>query len=160
LTLEGTRDALILPAKELRIEWERNAIEFICTASKGYPFIVQLYGKYSVDHSSNSRVDLRDVKDAIADVLNEVGLWYEDGWKEEPGPKELHVLLALAKLGGSGVYSAIKSKVGTEVATFLRRLIAKGCLLQDEARQRYYFPHSSAGDYLMVKYGSKARKKQ
>jgi len=159
LTLEETRDALALPAHELRIKWERNAIDFVYTASRGYPFIVQLYGKYSLDHSSNSLVDLKDVKNAHADVLNEVGLWYEDGWREEPSPKELQVLLALAKLGGSGVYSAIKNRVGTEVATFLRRLVAKGCLLQDESRHRYYFPHPLAGDYLIVKYGSKERKR-
>jgi len=67
LTLDETRDALILPAKGLGIRWQSGAIDFVYTASKGFPFIVQLYGKYALDHSDSAKVDLGDVKDAHAD---------------------------------------------------------------------------------------------
>ncbi|GKS66718.1 hypothetical protein YTPLAS73_02650 [Nitrosarchaeum sp.] len=77
LTEEEVSDALTLPVKDKKIKWEKDAIEHVYNLSNGYPFIVQIFGQYSVLNSNEKIVTKENVEKSYSDVIGEVGLWYE-----------------------------------------------------------------------------------
>ena len=156
---DETKEALVLPAEELKVCWEEDAINFVYAASKGFPFIVQLYGKYALEQSNDAKIDLEDVRRSHTEVVLEVGASYEAGWKEKPSPIEMSVLLTIADAGGSASYSRIKKDMHKECGVYLKRLVSKRCLLQNEERSVYYFFYPLVGDYLKMRYKPIKREK-
>ena len=64
LTPPDARDALIVPAGRLGIEFTHEAVEAIFTRSHGYPYFLQEWGYHVWNAASGSRID-RDVVEAI-----------------------------------------------------------------------------------------------
>lgn len=153
LTKEEVAEALTLPAKSKKIKWNDYAIELVYDLSKGYPFIVQIFGHYSVISSNGKEITKENVEQVISDVIAEVGVWYEASWSKDPSPQEIKVLLTLGILNGRSTFTNISKKFGGKgVGELLKRLVEKGCLEKDESNNEYYLPHPLVIDYLKIKY--------
>lgn len=146
-----TRDALTLPVKTLSVTWDEEAISFVYEKSRGYPFVVQLYGKFALELVRSAHIKEKDMAAVHASVVKEMGAMYENEWKKEPSETELKVLVRLAKTGTPIKYTNIKVAGKMVSGVILRRLIEKGCLSQDETRDEYYFAHPLIQEYLLGK---------
>ena len=149
-------DALSLPAKDKGIKWSDDAKEFVFSMSRGYPFIVQLFGKYALSYCNSKVVTRDDAISANSDVLSEIGIWYEAGWNNDPSPKEIKILLAICSLKGRATFTKIKEKTQLkDTGELLKRLKNKGCLEKDESSNEYYLPHPMVIDYLKIRFKAK-----
>ncbi len=154
LTKDESFEALSLPAKDSKIKWNDDAKKQVFELSIGFPYILQLFGQYSVSYCDGKTVKISDVKKAYLDVIREVGIWYESGWKDDPSEGEIPVLLAIGDLSSRAKYTEISKKMGGQnVGTILKRLVEKkGCLAKDEKTGEYYLLHPLVADYLRVNY--------
>ena len=93
------RDALILPARVLDIEFDPEAVDFMVEYTQGYPYFLQEYGRIVWDETSVSPVTLDDVRSILP--LVEAGL-DESFFRvraERTTELELKYLYAMAELG-------------------------------------------------------------
>jgi len=156
LDKQEVSDALSLPVKDRGIKWKDDAKEFVFSMSRGYPFIVQLFGKYALEYCNGRVVTRDDVISANSDVLSEVGNWYESGWNNDPSPKEIQVLLAVCSLKGRVSFTQVKTKTQlNDAGELLKRLKNKGCLEKDEGSNEYFLPHPMVIDYLKIRFKGK-----
>lgn len=126
------RDALVLPAWNLGVEYDPGAVDFVVEYTQGYPYFLQEYGKILWDESSDSPISQRDASEACP--LVEVGL--DDNFFrvriERVSAQELRYLYAMAELGSKPQRASdVARKIGrtTEQAGPVRsRLINKGLL--------------------------------
>jgi len=126
------RDALVLPARDLGVEFESDAIDFIVSYTQGYPYFLQEYGKIVWDESPTSpisRVHAASVLPLVEAKLDESFFRVR---AERTTELELRYLYAMAELGpqahrASEVARGIDRT--TEQAGPIRsRLIDKGLL--------------------------------
>jgi hypothetical protein len=126
------RDALVLPAAELDVEFEPEAVEFMVDYTQGYPYFLQEYGRIVWDETSASPVTLDDVRSVLP--LVEAGL-DESFFRvraERTTELELKYLHAMAELGpqphrASEVARRIQRTV-EQAGPIRSRLIDKGLL--------------------------------
>ena len=126
------RDALILPARSLGIEFEPAAVGFMVDYTQGYPYFLQEYGRIVWDEASASPVTVADVESLLP--LVEAGL-DESFFRvraERATELELRYLSAMAELGpkpqrASEVARRIDRTV-EQAGPIRSRLIDKGLL--------------------------------
>ena len=126
------RDALVLPAAELAVEFEPSAVDFMVAYTQGYPCFLQEYGRIVWDETSASPVTLDDVDSVLP--LVEAGL-DESFFRvraERATELELRYLYAMAELGprphrASDVARRIQRTV-EQAGPIRSRLIDKGLL--------------------------------
>lgn len=93
------RDALVLPARDLGVEFESDAIDLIVDYTQGYPYFLQEYGKIVWDESPTSpisRIDTRSVLPLVEAKLDESFFRVR---AERTTELELRYLFAMAELG-------------------------------------------------------------
>ena len=93
------RDALVLPAAELEVEFESDAVDFVVDYTQGYPYFLQEYGRIVWDETSGSPITSGDVTSVLP--LVEAGL-DESFFRvraERTTELELRYLYAMAELG-------------------------------------------------------------
>jgi AAA ATPase domain len=126
------RDALLLPASELGVEVEADAVEFMVDYTQGYPYFLQEYGRIVWDETSASPITSGDVRSVLP--LVEAGL-DESFFRvraERTTELELRYLYAMAELGpqphrASEVARRINRTV-EQAGPIRSRLIDKGLL--------------------------------
>lgn len=132
LDASDARDALVLPAAELDVEFGSAAVDFMVAYTQGYPFFLQEYGRIVWDETSASPVTLDDVRSVLP--LVEAGL-DESFFRvraERTTELELRYLYAMAELGpkpqrASEVARCIQRTV-EQAGPIRSRLIDKGLL--------------------------------
>jgi hypothetical protein len=132
LDATDARDALVLPAAELDVEFGSAAVDFMVAYTQGYPFFLQEYGRIVWDETSASPVTLDDVRSVLP--LVEAGL-DESFFRvraERTTELELRYLYAMAELGprphrASEVARRIQRTV-EQAGPIRSRLIDKGLL--------------------------------
>ena len=126
------RDALLLPASELGVEVEADAVDFMVDYTQGYPYFLQKYGRIVWDETSASPITSGDVRSVLP--LVEAGL-DESFFRvraERTTELELRYLYAMAELGpqphrASEVARRINRTV-EQAGPIRSRLIDKGLL--------------------------------
>ena len=126
------RDALLLPASELGVEVEADAVDFMVDYTQGYPYFLQEYGRIVWDETSASPITSGDVRSVLP--LVEAGL-DESFFRvraERTTELELRYLYAMAELGpqphrASEVARRINRTV-EQAGPIRSRLIDKGLL--------------------------------
>ena len=126
------RDALILPAGELGVQIDADAVDFMVEYTQGYPYFLQEYGRIVWDETSDSPVTLEDVESVLP--LVEAGL-DESFFRvraERTTELELRYLYAMAELGpephrASEVARRIE-RSAEQAGPIRSRLIDKGLL--------------------------------
>ena len=132
LEASDARDALVLPAAELGVEFEPAAVAFMVDYTQGYPYFLQEYGRIVWDETSASPVTPADVASVLP--LVEAGL-DESFFRvraERTTELELRYLYAMAELGprpqrASEVARRIQRTV-EQAGPIRSRLIDKGLL--------------------------------
>jgi len=126
------RDALVLPARDLGVEFEDDAIDFIVGYTQGYPYFLQEYGKIVWDESPTSPISRIHAKSVLPLVESKLDESFFRVRAERTTELELRYLYAMAELGpqahrASEVARGIDRT--TEQAGPIRsRLIDKGLL--------------------------------
>ena len=97
----ASRQALTLPAQQLRVQWDDEGLGTAIATAGGYPYFLQSIGKHVWDNARTSPIELDDVLTGLADARREVddGL-YRSRW-ERATPAQRDVLRALADLAGN-----------------------------------------------------------
>lgn len=100
LDVDAAKEALTVPALELGVEWEDEALTTATGAAGGYPYFIQAIGKQVWDHARRSPIAADDVQVGLAEARREVddGL-YRSRW-ERATPVQRELLRALAAVGG------------------------------------------------------------
>ncbi len=126
------RDALILPARALGVEFEPEAIDFIVEYTQGYPYFLQEYGKFVWDEAPETPVK----HDDACSVRPLVEAKLDDGFfrvrADRTTELELTYLYAMAVLGpephrASEVARSIR-RTSEQAGPIRSRLIDKGLL--------------------------------
>ncbi len=131
-TKTDARDALVLPARDLGIKFESDAIDFIVGYTQGYPYFLQEYGKIVWDESPGSPISHANAKSVLPLVEAKLDESFFRVRAERTTEMELQYLYAMAELGpqahrASEVARGIDRT--TEQAGPIRsRLIDKGLL--------------------------------
>ena len=96
----AAREALVVPARDLEVEWNPDALETALDVARGYPYFLQAIGKHVWDAARTNVIDAEDVEVGLEAARQEVddGL-YRSRW-ERATPAQRDVMRALARLGG------------------------------------------------------------
>lgn len=97
---DAAREALVVPAHDLDVEWSSDALEMALDVARGYPYFLQAVGKHVWDAARTDLIDPDDVEVGLEGARREVddGL-YRSRW-ERATPAQRDVMRALAQLGG------------------------------------------------------------
>jgi hypothetical protein len=126
------RAALVLPAQNLSIEYESDAVDFVVEYTQGYPYFLQEYGKLPWDEASDSPITRDDATQVLPLVEAKLDESFFRVRADRTTELELKYLYAMAALGpdphrASEVARGIHRT--TEQAGPIRsRLIDKGLL--------------------------------
>lgn len=93
------RNALTLPARELKIDYAASAVNFIVDYTQGYPYFLQEYGRIVWDESSVSPVEFKDAESVLPLVEERLDESFFRVRAERTTELELRYLYAMAELG-------------------------------------------------------------
>ncbi len=126
------REALILPARNLGVEYDSDAVDFVVEYTQGYPYFLQEYGKILWDEASFSPISRTEAIQILPLVESKLDESFFRVRVDRTTELELKYLYAMAELGpephrASEVAKQINRT--TEQAGPIRsRLIDKGLL--------------------------------
>lgn len=102
LTESSAKDALVVPTRDLGVEWADEALQRATEVAKGYPYFLQAVGKHIWDYARTSPISGDDVSAGLREARREVddGL-YRSRW-ERATQAQKDLMRALAVVGGDG----------------------------------------------------------
>ena len=119
LDAAGVERALLAPAEREGATWAGEALAAMGSASGGYPYFVQAYGKAAWDHAPDSPITAADVEVAAPEAEAELAVGFFGSRYERATPAERDYLRAMAGLTSDLAPDAAVST--TDVATALGR---------------------------------------
>ncbi|HEY9418149.1 MAG TPA: ATP-binding protein [Pseudonocardia sp.] len=94
--------ALTIPAADEDAKFEDDALDALYTASGGYPYFIQAYGKAAWDAAPASPITLKDVRMAAPDADAELAVGFFGSRYERATPGEREYLRAMAEVAAGG----------------------------------------------------------
>jgi hypothetical protein len=94
--------ALTVPAADEDAKFDDAALDALYTASGGYPYFIQAYGKAAWDAAPTSPITVTDVQMAAPDAEAELAVGFFGSRYERATPGEREYLLAMAEVAGGG----------------------------------------------------------
>ena len=132
LTADQAADALRLPAEELEVTFDQEALDEIVDASKGYPYFLQEWGYHVWNASPASPITVDDVRSIAPEVTATLDENFFLVRLDRLTPKEKEYLRAMAELGpGPHRSGDIATQLGVRVESVGPRrsgLIGKGMI--------------------------------
>jgi hypothetical protein len=130
------RDALVLPARELDVEFEREAVGAIVDYTQGYPYFLQEYGRIVWDEAGGPTVTVDEARSLLPLVEARLDDSFFRVRLERVTELELHYLYAMAQVGARPQRAAeVASRLGRtaqQAGPVRSRLIDKGLLYTPE----------------------------
>jgi len=135
---QAAREALMVPASKLGVEWRPDALAAAIETARGYPYLLQAVGKHVWDNARTTPIDMEDVAIGQAQARREVddGL-YRSRW-ERATPAQRDLLRALATIGGeapaaiSDLARAMGKARTSGISVSRNELIKKGLVFAPE----------------------------
>lgn len=151
LSQKAAKDALLLPAEKLGVEYNNNALDEILLKTQGYPYFLQEWGKHSWQCATGSVITLKDVKLATDLAITELDTGFFRVRFDRLTPSEKKYLRAMAELGPephrSGDIAHLLGREVQAVAPTRATLINKGMIYSsDHGNNRFTVP--LFGDYM------------
>lgn len=129
LTLEQTKDAIGLPARDRGVRIQPAALERLAEESAGYPFFVQEFASAAWLAHRNSTITVNDVERTIPGVRRLLEDEFYDARFRRLTPRERAYVLAMAELGSGphpvGEVSARLRSTSAALSSIRNRLITK-----------------------------------
>jgi hypothetical protein len=130
LSSEATKLAIAKPANDLGVEITPEALDFIVSATHGYPYFVQEWGKHSWDTAEDSPITREDVENASVTAIAALDESFFRVRFDRLTPSEKIYLRAMAELGPgphrSGDIAEILQRDVTSFGPIRSKLISKG----------------------------------
>jgi hypothetical protein len=124
------RRALVVPAKELGVDYEEGALEEILAQTKAYPYFLQEWGKHSWHCADASPITREDAISATELAIQELDASFFRVRFDRLTPAEKRYLRAMAELGEgphrSGDIAHLLNRDVQAVAPIRATLIGKG----------------------------------
>jgi hypothetical protein len=138
LDVDASKDALVIPANELGVEWEQDALSSALETARGYPYFLQAIGKHVWDNARQNPIDGDDVEVGLRAARREVddGL-YRSRW-ERATPAQRDLMRALARLGRDAptavadIATAMGRSRTSDISVARNELIKKGLVYSPE----------------------------
>lgn len=122
------------------------------TETRGYPYFIQFYGYFTVEHVNRSRITLDDFMHIRARLLDELDSSFFEDRFNQASSKEKEVLLAMAEVGDSNIETGqIRKTSGIKhgiLMELLKRLIEKGLVFRS-SRGQYGFTLPLFRDFIL-----------
>jgi hypothetical protein len=128
----SSRQALLVPARDLHVRWEAGALSFAVDAAHGSPYLLQAMGKHAWDNARRDPIDTDDVEVGLRVAREEVDDGLYRSRSERATPAERNLMRALAQLGGDGpapvsdIAKAVGKNRTSDIGVSRDRLIKKG----------------------------------
>lgn len=130
LNEDAARRALVVPARELGVDYEEGALEEILTQTKAYPYFLQEWGKHSWHCAHASPITREDAISATELAIQELDASFFRVRFDRLTPAEKRYLRAMAELGEgphrSGDIAHLLNRDVRAVAPIRATLIGKG----------------------------------
>lgn len=98
LDAKATRDAIAIPARQLGVRWDPDALDAIAAASRGYPYAVQVYAHATWRAAgTGDHIDLHSAEDGRRRGLEQMSRLYRSRWESLP-PRLQQYMGALAHI--------------------------------------------------------------
>ena len=128
----SARAALEVPAADLGVAYERDAVQRILDATEGYPYFLQEWGKHAWDAAEKSPITLADVELASITATAALDESFFRVRFDRLTPMEKRYLRAMAELGPgphrSGDIAALLDRKVTTLGPTRSQLIGKGMI--------------------------------
>lgn len=132
LSREDAAAALLIPAQQIGVEFERAALLKVVQEAHGYPYFLQEWGYHIWNRAGESPISMSDVTSARDGVISQLDKNFFLVRYDRLTPKEKEYLRAMAHLGpGPHRSGDIANCLGVKVETVAPRrsaLIAKGMI--------------------------------
>lgn len=132
LDKDAATQAIVVPASEKHVEFQKEALDKIFEKTKGYPYFIQEWGKHCWKVAEKSPVTLNNVEVATDLALSELDNSFFRVRLDRCTPLEKTYLRAMAELGSdfqkSGDIAKLMGKFSQQVAPVRANLIAKGMI--------------------------------
>ena len=132
LTPGEVAQAITEPAREIGVDWDRNAVEAIVDLSDGYPFFVQTWAYYVWNTARDEPISLDDISRAEPHANHALETSFFAARLARIPTSEVRYVQGLASLGSgphrSGEIAAAMGMTTSQVAAFRERLIAEGLI--------------------------------
>ena len=154
LDIVAARESLVVPARDLGVAYEPDALETIVKATAGYPYFLQLFGSIVWNEAEASPVSMEAVKSALTQYRKRLDKSFFKGRYSKATPAEkryLHAMAGLLTHGRSGVSSrAVAESMETNIGSVspLRDALIKKGLIYARERGALAFTVPLFGDYL------------
>ena len=130
LTPDAARVAIVKPAEDEGVSVDDGALDSIITATHGYPYFLQEWGKHAWDTAESSPITAEDVENGSVTTIAALDESFFRVRFDRLTPSEKRYLRAMADLGpGPHRSGAIADKLGRDVSKLAptrSQLIAKG----------------------------------
>lgn len=128
----AARQALVKPAASQKVEFTESALALILTATRGYPYFLQEWGKHAWDTAEESPITAADVDRASVSAVAALDESFFRVRFDRLTPLEKRYLRAMAELGPEAHRSGdIAEVLGRSVNSFAptrNKLISKGMI--------------------------------
>ena len=130
LDAAATREALEVPAAELGVSFEPEALRQIAAATQGYPYFLQEWGKHAWNVAESTPITIQTVDIASREVTAALDESFFRVRFDRLTPAQKRYLRAMAELGPgphrSGDIAAVLERKVTALGPTRNQLIAKG----------------------------------
>ena len=132
LSWEAASTAIVKPARDLGVDFQREAVEMVLREAEGYPYFLQEWGKHVWDAAEGSPITASDVRSASASTLATLDEGFFMVRFDRLTQAERKYLRAMAELGPgphrSGQIAAELGRTVTSLAPMRAKLISKGMI--------------------------------
>ncbi|GAA0991399.1 ATP-binding protein [Subtercola frigoramans] len=136
LDFSASREALLIPAGRLGVEYDVDAMSEILDASGGYPYFLQTYGQAAWDIADEKIIHLSDARSAIAEGNAALDMGFFPARWDRATPTERNYLRAMSADEESGSRTAViaeRLRVPTSALSTARQsLLEKGVVYSPE----------------------------
>ena len=149
---EDSALALADPAEHLGVPYDSDALNTLVTASGGYPFFIQAYGKHAWNRASEGRITAEAAEEALPLAYRELSDSFFTPRYDRATPAERRYLHAMADIDSDPVPSSevarrLALKKSSRASSRRDSLIAKGLIYAPE-RGQVAFTVPNMSDYL------------
>lgn len=152
LSDDEARQAIINTLKNSDYEFDSELVDRIVSETKGYPYFIQFYGYFIIEHVTRKKIGVREFEEIRGKLIKELDHGFFQGRYNSASEKEKMVLRAMARSGENNIeVKKIMSNSHVEYGTLKQmiiRLIERGLIFRT-GRAKYSFTLPLFRDYLL-----------